>query len=323
MKLIIPISFFRGKPRSEIWILDTESQHKTKVYREETPTDYAVEGKGITGIAWINARKLVACNFNHLLFINPQNWQRQAILFREDFNDLHQLAIKDNKIFIVNTGLDSIDVLSTALAWHTRISLVDGEHIKQRIQGAYQTQGDYYTCPNTVPKFYLRKVPNTHHLNHICFIEKRILSTSFSQQCLIEIESGNPASNILSNKPHDGIVHNGFLWVTTVNGEIHRAALNTKHLEFETVFSLFEYAPHHGWCRGLYIQRDALFVGITAIHQTNSRTQWLTQAEHCTKTGVYRLDLQTGVIHDWYDFSDEDGSRIFSMIPANCVETPS
>ena len=127
-------------------------------------------------------------------------------------------------------------------------------------------------------------------------------------------------SNELPEQPHDGFVDKKHTWITTVSGKIYRSTLSLP-LCFELVFDLFKHAEFEGWCRGLLISGDALYVGITAIHKENTRTKWLTCSADETRTGIYHINLTTKAIQNFYDFSHPNGSRIFSFIGDQNNET--
>ncbi|WP_461534727.1 hypothetical protein [Spongorhabdus nitratireducens] len=317
MKLLVPVSYFFGKPRSEIWQLDTENNVK-KLICSLPSSNKEVRGKGITGLSWLDNDYLVACDFNRLIKLEYDSWNVVEVVEDSEFNDLHHLSVSKNRIYLANTGRDSIDVFDDRLNMIQRIDGLSEQEWKQRVTGDYEVSGPYFDSPCSGLPFHSRRGPDKWHFNHVFKagegLEERIIATSFGARAMMDPETLEVISSKLPVQPHDGFVHGDYLWVTTVSGTIYRAAIN-QPLVFEPVVDLFAYAPHQGWCRGMYISGDKLFVGITAIYEKSNRTRWLKGAIEDSRSGIYKISLSSLQIEAFYDFSTAEGSRIFSIVP--------
>ena len=317
MKLLVPVSYFFGSPRSEIWQLDTTNNGK-KLLTTLLNTERDVRGKGITGLSWLDDVHLVACDFNRILKLDRQTWTTIQTVADDEFNDLHHLTTCQNQIYLANTGRDCIDVLDEKLCLIRRIDGLKKNEWQQRKNGEYKVDGPYFDAPGSDLSFHCRRGPDKWHFNHVFkaqgFLENRILATSFGVKAIIDAVSLEVVSSNLPRQPHDGFVHGEHLWVTTVSGQIYRAPLKLP-LTFEQVFDLFASAPHQGWCRGLYLSGNKLFAGITAIYEKSKRTNWLKGGIENTRSGIYEVDLASRQIEAFHDFTTEDGSRIFSFVP--------
>jgi len=316
VKLLIPISSFFGAPKSELWLLDTETKEQRLLTRLPS-SGQEVVGKGFTSIAWVNNRHLVGCDFNRVFILDRALCELVNIRQDEQYNDLHHVSVEGQTIYLANTGRDCVDILDHQLRPVGRLDFLSNMEVSSRVKGHYSTEGDYYDNETSLIKFNLRKVPDKLHLNHVIRageqLGNRIIATSFKQQHLLDAVTQKPVSNDLPYQPHDGFIYDKFIWITTVSGQIYRAALSIP-LRFELFFDLFLFSEFKGWCRGLLVTDDALYVGITAIHKQSSRTSWLNSSIEDTRTGIYRIDLRSLSIDSFYDFSDPCGNRIFSII---------
>ena len=239
MNLLIPISYFFGPPRSEIWQINVENKSQKKLWTLPT-SPLEVEGKGITGFQWLNADTLIACDFNRLLKIKKKenNWEIEKIKTDAEFNDLHSLTISQQKILVVNTGRDSIDVFNFELNLLERHSAISGEEFQNRKRGNYQVKDSYYTHPSLGIPFFQRKVPDTFHFNHIFQSKKfgeKLIATCFEKKGLVDMKTLSMISNILPHQPHDGIIYDNAFWITTVSGGLYRSDLKIPFV-FEKMF---------------------------------------------------------------------------------------
>jgi len=312
MKLLIPISCFFGIPKSELWQLDTKTGDKSLLTTLPN-IEENVTGKGITGLAWLNKTTLVGCDFNSVFTLDKTTYNILRRKLSPRYNDLHNLTVTNNIIYLANTGLDSIEMLDETLEAIQQFNALSDEGIYNRLNGNYITNGDYYDNAISKLSFNQRKVPDYLHINHVMKHQNSIIATSFKQKCLVDGHSFKPLSNVFPEQPHDGFIHNDCIWVTTVSGHIFRAELSLP-FKFKMVLDLFDSGDYHGWCRGLFISGKQLFIGITAIQSQNDRTQWLKVPASETKTGIYKVDYDSLAIDNFYDFSDESGHRIFTIL---------
>tara|TARA_R110001583_G_scaffold158496_1_gene310423 strand:+ start:1755 stop:2705 length:951 start_codon:yes stop_codon:yes gene_type:complete len=315
------MSYFFGAPRSEVWQLDTQSGQQRCLYTLP-PSDRDVPGKGITGLTWLNNTQLLACDFNRLLLLNRIDGEIIKEYADDQFNDLHHVHVQGEYIYVANTGRDSIDVLDHQLQRLERLDGLSATDWSQRYHGDYAIRGAYYDRPDSGLPFYKRKVPDSWHFNHVLrdtrVANGRIVATSFGRKQLVDARTLEPLSSVLPDAPHDGLIADDSIWITTVTGKIYRAPL-TLPFAFECVLDLFAQAPKAGWCRGLLICENTLYIGITSIYEKSSRTAWLDRPLNETASGIYCVDLATLTLIDFHDFTTVDGRRIFTVIDDHCL----
>jgi hypothetical protein len=95
--------------------------------------------------------------------------------------------------------------------------------------------------------------------------------------------------------PHDGVLHDGMIYFTTVNG--HVVIANPITLQVEEVIDLNAiHGPdvQLGWCRGLFIANGEVWIGFSRLRSTRFRenVKWVIQGRKTVlPTRVARYDL--------------------------------
>ena len=58
---------------------------------------------------------LISTDWNDIHYFNIKDWKYERTFKFNLFNDLHYLAVKNNKLYVANTGLDSIEIFENPL----------------------------------------------------------------------------------------------------------------------------------------------------------------------------------------------------------------
>lgn len=315
MNLLVPVSYFCGAPRSEIWRIDCDKGISER-WLTLPNSGREVRGKGITGLQRLNALTWVGCDFNRVFTLDSHGKLRN-IREATDANDLHQLSVSDGLVYLANAGRDAVDILNSDLELVARHDGLNAQEWYDRLHGKYQIDSNYYDPPDSALPFFQRRVPDKWHFNHVVKLPRQfggnIAATCFAQKALYDAVALQPISNALPHSPHDGAIHANKLWLTTVDGGLY-AACPAMPLYFNKVLDLFSIIPYHGWCRGLLFTQSKLFVGITAVNHDNARADWLRVPPSHTRSGVCQLNASTYEFENFYDFTCAAGARIFSMV---------
>jgi hypothetical protein len=120
----------------------------------------------------------------------------------------------------------------------------------------------------------------------------------------------------LGGIPHDGRPRGGRVWFTRIDGQV----LWTD-LERTQVLGRFDLASHSarrlGWCRGVEVVEDRLFVGFTQLRSTQHREvlRWLLQGERGRKepTRVLVLDRQEGRVLQTFLVGNAAGGTLYGL----------
>lgn len=314
MKLVVPLSYFSGQPRSELWQLDPGTG-ECRLWRTLPASPYSVRGKGVTGIARLPEGGFALCDFNRVLLLDDEG-NVCASRSRRDMNDLHSVTLTSEGLLVTNTGRDTVDCLNAGLTLRRRWDALSREDWRRRWAGTDTPEEAYYDAPGATIPFRRRRLKDRFHFNHaLALPDDRIVASSLTEGCFIDMDRFRTVSQPLAATSHDGVIWENALWITTVSGTVYQAPL-ARELVFQPVVDLFRLVPHHGWCRGLCLAGGRLFVGITVVQQPSYRTAWLRQPVADTRTGVYQLDLNHMTVERFFDLSHPDGARIFNLVEA-------
>lgn len=111
--------------------------------------------------------------------------------------------------------------------------------------------------------------PHRSHPNHIFFLDDEPWVTRFEQKDAVSLVDHARRIDIGVGNPHDGLVLNGTVFFTTTNG--HIVIVDARSRKRIDVINLNEKDPRDvplGWCRGLFIDRNYVYVGFSRLRHT-------------------------------------------------------
>ncbi|ETR71908.1 MAG: hypothetical protein OMM_02133 [Candidatus Magnetoglobus multicellularis str. Araruama] len=320
--------------------IDIFKQTTSDIIRFTPPSNLLVPQKGFTGANWMGkplTSDLLVCGFCAIFRFSPPDWKLSGILHQPCMNDLHHVAIYDEKIYIVNTGLESIDVFDKSGFYQGSYSFHPAWLSRERQNGITPSKDevewqsllkvgweersfsltdqppteDYYQSEKEL--FHQKKLKDFIHLNHVSILQNQIISTSLSHKCVYNVCNFTKVIDQTPGFPHDGIIHNDNLWITCVDGII--VAYKIKHgvvtNKITYIKNIFEHTEHRGWCRGILIQNNYLIIGITQIYKSTQH-YWAPHPHCSTKTGIICFDLNNNE-SSFINLSERKG-KIFSII---------
>ena len=223
------------------------------------PDVYSSENSAVTFQAGaIKDDILYVCTQTEVLLYKLPGFEQIGYLSMPFFNDLHHVRpTPAGNLLIANAGLEM--VLEMTLA---------GE-----ICNVWNVLGEEPWQLSSETDF--RKVstkPHHSHPNYLFYIDSEPWATRFHQGDAICLTQPDKRIQISKERIHDGVVHDGKVYFTSVNGWIYVA--NTSTLEVEQSINLQDMHPEGtllGWCRSLYIDGDKLWVGFSRIRPTKWR----------------------------------------------------
>ncbi len=350
MKVLVSAGDF-SEAYGRLLLLDPTQQHVEILLEYMPPSNLSVMGKGFTGAAWFNQEKtsskpydLFVCGFSALYQICAKTWQVKAILHQACMNDLHHVYIEQNRLYLVNTGLDRIDCFdsqqghflgsySLVPAWvtgHTLRSNSAQRPINTRWQTTHAFSvrhnsdnettinlGSYYQTTDHLP-FHQRKVQDCVHPNHITRVYNHLLVTRFRDRALQDIYTWEYILRDLPGYPHDGCVFENQFWLTTTNGMLLSYTFNHDHslhlIPYKKI-ALFERYPYTGWCRGLLVTQDFVVVGLTRIAETNP-VRWCSLNPAKTTTAILWLNRHSLALEAIIELNNLSAHpKVFSILP--------
>ena len=211
---------------------------------EHPKPEIAVLGKGITGIA-IDGDYVWACFSNIIAKIRISDFVIVEVIEDKHFNDLHEITLHKNRLYVANTGHESVDIIDLETKVVERIDLL-GESLRKN-RPEYQQDQD--------------SKPHLHHISSITIDdEENIILGMVRQQRILNLTKWEWIGSKYSSPVHDVEFIDGKIWFTTVGGLISNS---------EETWNLSDYQSEIGWTRGLAVTDEGMYVGTTAIRESN------------------------------------------------------
>lgn len=159
--------------------------------------------------------------------------------------------------------------------------------------------------------------PHSHHPNQVFSLSGALWATVFTQREAVQL--GGPGRIPLpEGPPHDGRLREGVLWFTTVNGHVVGVDPNTLDRVAQLDLNALIHVPGMlGWCRGIEVVGDRMFVGFTMLRKTASREllRWLVRGAAGVKlpTRVVELDWRRRAVVREFEVGNAAGGTIYSI----------
>jgi hypothetical protein len=201
--------------------------------------------------------RLYACTSTEVLVYSVPEFQQLHYFSHRYFNDLHHVTVDPHgQLVVVNTGLDMVLVMSDSGDVLAEYSV--GEEF---VWTRFSKDIDYRKVLTTKP--------HKSHPNYAFFLDGSLWVTRLEERdaiCLTEVEP--PIK--LRALPHDGIVRDGKVYFTTVDGHILIFSARNKALEYCVDLNTISGKDKAlGWCRGLEVMEPGIIVaGFTKLRRT-------------------------------------------------------
>ena len=248
MKLIVPVeSIVQNK--GGVILYDVDNNEILKQY---------VHDKKWTRCGWRGGKLvgniLIATDWNDIHYFDVDKWEYRKTFRKSTFNDLHYVEIFDGYLYVVNTGLDAIEIFENPMTpkFKEIIFLFDKnpklfEKRDIDLKRKYNKE--------------MKVKPHVAHPNCIAFNGKEIYVTCFGKKQqmgsgeIIELSTGKRVFKECFDC-HDGLFYNGKFYTTWTR---HAKILEFKKLNNEKPLRRIQIGPR-GWWRGMVIHDDKAYV---------------------------------------------------------------
>jgi hypothetical protein len=251
--------------------------------------------------AAIQEEKLYVCTRTEVLVYELPHFTRIAYISLPCFNDLHHVQpTPAGTLLIANTGLDMV------------LEITQSGEILREWDVLGETPWEHFSRDVDYRKLVTTK-PHRSHPNYVYQSGDDIWVTRFEQKDAVCLTRPGWRIEIGIERPHDGIVFEGSVYYTTVDGHIVVANLQSRRLEQIVNLNEFSdvanYYPTRalGWCRGLAVlDREHVIVGFSHIRPTRWRAnvQWAKRSlgmpagQRETRISLYNI-AQRKLYWDW------------------------
>lgn len=183
------------------------------------------------------------------------------------FNDVHHVRpTREGNLLVANTGLDMVLLMTK------EGSVLDEWNVLGEDPWARFSRDIDYRKVDTKP--------HGAHPNYVFLVGDDIWATRFHLKDAVCLTKPGQRIAINVGLPHDGVVHDGMIYFTTVNGYVVIA--NPVTLEVEEVIGLNSmHGPdvQLGWCRSLLFDNGKTWIGFSRLRSTRFRenVKWVVQ----------------------------------------------
>jgi hypothetical protein len=251
---------------------------------------------------------LYACTQTEVMAFRVPSFERFAYVSLPQFNDLHHvLPTPDGTVLVADTGLDMV----LEVTWEGAIVREWPVLTDEPLWTRFSRDVDYRRVPTTKP--------HLAHPNHLFYLGAEPWATRFQQRDAISLNDPSRRIDIGLNRVHDGVVRGDRVYFTTVDGKIVIA--DTAALEVLEVIDLDELHGTDtiaGWCRGIHIDGDIIWVGFSRIRPTAFRenVSWVLRGfRRDFGTHVAAYDLRSRRCLGRYLLEDAGFSAVFGIFP--------
>ncbi len=195
------------------------------------------------------------------------------------FHNIHHVRPFGDKIAVISTGLDMVVFLDRITLEPLEFVNVEGKSPWHRFSQDIDYRQHYSTRPHDG------------HPNFIFMLNDEYWVTRCTQEDAVSLSDVSKRIDISRKKSisvHDGHINNNCIYFTSVDGVIIIAdAVTGNIIEDFDVVSLEEKRIAKGWCRGLLIDGDTIYVGFSRLRPTRNRKKlsWLTNFSSGPKNG--------------------------------------
>ncbi|NQU47090.1 MAG: hypothetical protein HQ519_00440 [Planctomycetes bacterium] len=257
--------------------------------------------------------QILACTETEVVVFSFPDFKFSHRISLPSFNDVHHVSATDRgTMLVVSTGLNMVQEVNDGGQ-----VLGEWDVLFQQPYTGFDRTLDYRKVPSTKP--------HPSHPNFAFQYQGEVWATRFKQRdavCLTAPEK-NPIQTASEVGIHDGILHGGFIWFTSVDGMVIKSSLETG--EVADVYDLRDLHQGNfslGWCRGLtFVDENHVLVGFTRLRPTKFRenVRWIQyrmgMREHAgihpSRLGLYNLKTRQHVRD--YDLEDVGMSAVFSI----------
>jgi hypothetical protein len=312
--------------------LDTTTRQSQLLMKYVSPEDASPrKGSMLYKAATLAGNRLYLCTTTEVFVFGLPDFHQLHYFTYPFFNDVHHVAPTPwGTLAVANTGLDMVVELTTS-----------GE-----ITGFYNTCGEnpWAHFSRDIDYRRLNTKPHRAHPNYIFFVDDEMWVTRFMYCDAVSVLNPERKIPIQVGGPHDGIVQGDLIYFTTVNG--HVVVANKHTLKIEHTVNLNESHEHGsplGWARGIFVDRERIWVGFSRLRPTKFRenVKWvkahvkrhlpgiisgktgrLPASARTLSTRIACYDLTSGKCLDQIVLEPHGLSVVFSILDLQQIEQP-
>ena len=257
--------------------------------------------------ATVHGDRLYACTQTEVIIYSLPGFEQLEYISLPCFNDLHHVRrTPEGNLLIANSGLDMVLEIS-----HDGEVLREWSTLGEDPWSRFSRDIDYRKGVSTKP--------HTSHPNYVFYVGDEPWATRFQQRDAISLTHPERRIEVGLERMHDGVVSNGHVYFTTVDGKV--VVADHERLSVEQVIdlnALHEDEALLGWCRSLHLDGDRAWVGFSRMRPTKFRenVSWVVHRfRRLQPTHIACYDLVQGRLIKEIDLEEHGLSAVFSILP--------
>lgn len=260
----------------------------------------------------LEGNRLYLCTQTEVLIVSVPEFEILHHISHPYMNDVHHVRpSKNGTLIVTSTGLDAVFEYS-----FDGELLTEWNVLERSIWERFSRDVDYRKVVTTKP--------HDSHPNFSFYLDDELWVTRLVQQDAICLNSPGKRIDIAVERPHDGVVHNGKIYFTTVDG--HVVVFEQASRELYRNYDLNQYSGKYcalGWCRGINIvDEDRAIIAFSRLRKTKweQNVQWVKYSLSLTKdkpeepTRIAQYHLTDGKLEWEIDLEPWGVGEIFSVI---------
>jgi outer membrane protein assembly factor BamB len=256
----------------------------------------------------IEAGQLYTCTGTEVMVYSLPSFEQLHHISLPWFNDVHHVRPSlSGNIVVANAGLEMVLEITPSgeivAVWNAL-----GEDPWAR----FDPNRDYRK---------LSTKPHRAHPNFVFYVGSELWTTRFHQGDAVSLSVPGRALRLSSERVHDGVFDdNGRIYFTTVDGKL--IVVDSATLEVVEIVDLTTFHEERtllGWCRGVLVDDDRVWVGFSRIRPTQFRENvgWVTRGfRHAKPTHIACYDLRRQTCAAEIDLEPAELSALYSILPA-------
>ncbi len=204
------------------------------------------------------------------------------------FQNSHHISPVENMIGVASTGLDLVVLLDQETLEPVEFLNSLGKEPWHK----FDKNIDYRKINSTKP--------HESHPNFIFELNGEVWTTRFNQKDAVCLRDMSKRINIGVERIHDGHVVDGYVYFTSVDGNI--IIVDAATYKIKKIYKLNEMEKSDmplGWCRGLLVKKNIAYVAFTQIRPTpiKENVKWLLShigRKNALPTRIVAYDLEKG-----------------------------
>jgi hypothetical protein len=299
---------WQGYDRGLILRVDPATGAVDPVFTYTSPEDAVAEDGAVSlQASSLHNGRLYTCTETEVMIYALPAFEQLAYVSLPCFNDVHHVRPSERgNILVANAGLELVLELTE-----------DGEIVE-----AFNVLGEDPWAAYD-PKVDYRKIstkPHRAHPNYVFQLGDEPWATRFEQGDAVSLLDTSRRIEISSERIHDGLLHDGRLYFTTVDGTIVVVDAETlRTVERIDLTTFHDDRALLGWCRGVHVDGGLLWVGFSRIRPTRFRANvaWAARGfRHSKPTHIACYDLARRECVVEIDLEPARLSALYSILPA-------